>query len=186
MGMLKEDVSTRQKCRSGIWSKMLLAVVCEWSRFLGEVYLYKSIWFFREVYGSRSMNMLIAMAPKMWQHAGGGGGGGHPADWLLKWHTFGNPLDCHALSTSLYSAFFLNCWIVAITWKLTFCWLHILFPPSNELFLELKFLWCCILFESEFQSASSWIWWVVMNLAENILDEDDCDWYVKVRWQGVL
>ena len=23
----------------------------------------------------------------------------------------------------------------------------------------------------------------VMNSAENILDEDDCDWYVKVWWQ---
>ena len=45
----------------------------------------RSEWFFREVYWSDSMNMLIGMAPKMCHHTVTGAAGGRP-DRLLKWH----------------------------------------------------------------------------------------------------
>ena len=105
------------------------------------------------------------------------------------WQPPGLPCFGHIFVFSILSCVRKGCLIVAITWKFKFCWLRIFFHISNQLFLELKFLWCCILFESEFLSAPSWIWWVCDEYwywyIENIgtLDEDDCDWYVKVWWQ---
>ena len=54
---------------------MLLADVWDWSRFLEEFHAHTYVhtsrtygpkWFLKEVFGSNSMNMLIAMAPNMW------------------------------------------------------------------------------------------------------------------------